>query len=101
MRQEHSPRAGPECIPRQIAHAEDVAGCSLVVTLASQSRADRDRNRTAEGRAMMHASSLQRAVRDALNERGDEEVLDLVDAEPRVGMRLSRGSLTVYEVCGE
>src|SRR5439155_25970883 len=45
---------------------------------------------------MIHARSLKRAVRHALDESRDEEVLDLVDAEPRVGVRHRR--LAVYKV---
>src|SRR5438876_4211698 len=45
---------------------------------------------------MIHARSLKRAVRHALDECRDEEVLDLVDAEPRVGVRYRR--LAVHKV---
>src|SRR5450756_1876295 len=45
---------------------------------------------------MIHARRLERAVRHALDESRHEEVLDLVDAEPRVGMQGS--CLPIHEI---
>src|SRR6266550_6891756 len=76
MRQEYRARARADQIPRQIPHAEHVAGRPLVVNLPADTQGKRDSDRTAKRRSMVHAHRLERAVRNALDERRDKEVLD-------------------------
>src|SRR3954468_19772091 len=82
MRQQRGRGAGAERVPAQIADAKDVSRHPLVVKLPRDANPQGNPDRASHRRSMIHAHRLQRTVRHALDERGHQEMLELVDSKP-------------------
>src|SRR5688572_10380416 len=75
--------ARAEGIPHEVTHAEE-SGCATVVYLPSDGN-DRDADPGAgQRRVALHTSCLKSGECNTLDESGEEEVLELVDAGYRV-----------------